>query len=37
MLLDTLGDGVIDLDRAAEYIMNGIQLNSVILDKIEED
>jgi len=37
MLIDTLGDGVIDLDRGAEFIMNSIQLNSRILDKIEED
>jgi len=37
MLLDTVGDGVINLDRAADYIMDSIQLNSPILDHIPVD
>ena len=37
MLLDTLGEGLLDLDRAADYVMDNIQLNSKILIDIPKD
>jgi len=37
MLLDSTGEGLIDLDRGADYIMDSIQLNSKILDQIPID
>lgn len=37
MLLDSGGEGVIDLDRGADYIMDSIQLNSKILTQIPLD